>query len=357
MFPNQITYCLIWGKDYRATGDSNFRNSTSFVRSDRTGGAYQITEETLDFVNEKDDSWKARLTTWLIDRRVLGDEAPMITTKTVECINGRHPLPAEERADRLLQFIAKRTDTLGGIIKVASDNYYVGDRRADPRLAYACLAWSESTRWEEVYFLVRYLKDKEWIAADLTADGVYFQSQVTIAGHSRITEIAAQAPATDRPEQTQDDPESSRWPTRGEAGVENTQYEVALSFAGEQREYVERVARALRDRGVAVFYDDFEKVPLWGKDLIEELHEVFERKAALSVMFISKEYVDKAWPQHERRSILSRALQEKSEYVLPVRFDDTSVPGLSGSIKYEAADDYSPEKLAEMIAEKLDAMR
>ena len=87
MFPNQITYCLIWGKDYRATGDSNFRNSTSFVRSDRTGGAYQITEESLDFINEKDDSWKARLTTWLIDRRVLGDEAPMITTRIVEPIN------------------------------------------------------------------------------------------------------------------------------------------------------------------------------------------------------------------------------------------------------------------------------
>ncbi len=70
-------------------------------------------------------------------------------------------------------------------------------------------------------------------------------------------------------------------------------------------------------------------------------------------MFISKEYVEKALPRHERRSILSRAIQERVEYVLPVRFDDTSVPGMPSSVKYEHADDHTPEKLAAMIAEKL----
>ncbi len=133
----------------------------------------------------------------------------------------------------------------------------------------------------------------------------------------------------------------------------NTQYEVALSFAGEQREYVEEVARCLQSIGIAVFYDDFEKVQLWGKDLVEELNEVFEHRAAFAVMLISKEYVKKVWPRHERRSILSRAVGEKSEYVLPVRFDGTPVPGLPDSIKYEQADSHSPAELAAMIAEKL----
>jgi hypothetical protein len=43
-------------------------------------------------------------------------------------------------------------------------------------------------------------------------------------------------------------------------------YQVALSFAGEQRDYVEAVSRFLRARGIAVFYDRFEAVTLWGKD-------------------------------------------------------------------------------------------
>ena len=71
------------------------------------------------------------------------------------------------------------------------------------------------------------------------------------------------------------------------------------------------------------------------------------------VMFISKEYVKNNLPRHEKRSILSRAIQEKSEYVLPVRFDDTPVPGLPDSIRYESANDHTPENLAVMITEKL----
>lgn len=44
-------------------------------------------------------------------------------------------------------------------------------------------------------------------------------------------------------------------------------YDVALSFAGEDRKYVHRVAEALAEKGVKVFYDNFEEADLWGKYL------------------------------------------------------------------------------------------
>ena len=103
-------------------------------------------------------------------------------------------------------------------------------------------------------------------------------------------------------------------------------YEVALSFAGEQRAYVEAVALNLQSRDISVFYDNFETVHLWGKHLPDELQRIYEHRASKVVMFISAEYVEKAWPRHERRAMLSRAIQESGEYVLPVRFDDTEVP-------------------------------
>ncbi len=130
-------------------------------------------------------------------------------------------------------------------------------------------------------------------------------------------------------------------------------YEIALSFAGEQRQHVEEVARALQARGIAVFYDEFEKVGLWGKDLGEELQDVYERRSNYVVIFVSKAWVEKAWPRHERRAALSRAVTEPKEYVLPVRFDDTPVPGLPESIQYLRAEDYSPAGLASVIAQKL----
>jgi hypothetical protein len=41
------------------------------------------------------------------------------------------------------------------------------------------------------------------------------------------------------------------------------EYDVCLSFAGEQRAYVEQVAHILHDRGKKVFYDGDETVQLW----------------------------------------------------------------------------------------------
>ena len=131
------------------------------------------------------------------------------------------------------------------------------------------------------------------------------------------------------------------------------EYQVALSFAGEQRRYVEEVARHLASRGIAVFYDGFETVPLWGRNGAEAFHEAFAEKSAHVVMFVSKSYVEKAWTRHERRSALSRMVKEESEYILPVRFDDTPVPGLPDDVVFVRADDYSPAQLSAAIAEKL----
>ncbi|MCY4114486.1 MAG: TIR domain-containing protein [Chloroflexi bacterium] len=131
------------------------------------------------------------------------------------------------------------------------------------------------------------------------------------------------------------------------------EYEIALSFAGEQRCYVKQVAQSIQSRGVSVFYDEFEKVELWGKHAAEEFQQVYERRANVVVMFISRHYVDKAWPRHERRSILSRAVQESREFILPVQFDDTEVPGLPGDIFYLRAEEFLPAEIAAMALEKL----
>ena len=131
------------------------------------------------------------------------------------------------------------------------------------------------------------------------------------------------------------------------------QYQVALSFAGEQRDYVERVAEWLQARSIAVFYDGFEEVQLWGKNGAEVFHEIFSQQAAYVVMFISQAYVDKPWTRHERRSILSRAIQEQRECLIPVRFDGTPLPGLPEDVIYLCANKNTPEQLAAKIVEKL----
>ncbi len=130
-------------------------------------------------------------------------------------------------------------------------------------------------------------------------------------------------------------------------------YQVALSFAGEQRDYVEDVAQHLAARSVGVFYDGFQQTWLWGRDGVEAFHEVFAETSNFVVMFVSAEYVAKPWTRHERKSALSRMLTEESEYVLPVRFDDTPIPGLPESLQYLKANDFTPAQLAAVIVEKI----
>ncbi len=134
---------------------------------------------------------------------------------------------------------------------------------------------------------------------------------------------------------------------------QNYRYDVALSFAGEDRPYVERVAKELQVRGVRVFYDRHEQTDLWGKDLYLHLSDVYGKTARYCVMFVSKHYVRKMWTKHERRSAQERALQENREYILPVRFDDSKVPGLLQTIGYLDLKGIKATELASTISQKV----
>ncbi len=130
-------------------------------------------------------------------------------------------------------------------------------------------------------------------------------------------------------------------------------YDIALSYASEQRRYVRRVYKKLIQLGVQTFYDEGEVVNLWGKDLEAYLERVFRKMARACVVFVSKHYVSKPWPRFEAQGALARAVQERGEYILPVRFDDSELPGLLPTIKYVWAKDYTPEQLAEILRMKL----
>ena len=86
-------------------------------------------------------------------------------------------------------------------------------------------------------------------------------------------------------------------------------FDAALSFAGEDRTYVERVASELQRMGLKVFYDKHEEVTLWGRDLYAHLREIYCDRARYTVMFISKHYRRKLWSNHERASATARAFR------------------------------------------------
>ena len=135
--------------------------------------------------------------------------------------------------------------------------------------------------------------------------------------------------------------------------VNKFEYDVALSFAGEDREYIEKVANYLKGKGIKFFYDKYEKTKLWGKDLYVHLDEVYQKKAKYCVMFLSCYYAEKLWTNHERKSAQARAFKEKGEYILPARFDDTEVPGILPTVGYINLRSLKPEEFGKLLIKKL----
>lgn len=130
-------------------------------------------------------------------------------------------------------------------------------------------------------------------------------------------------------------------------------YDVAFSFAGEDRPYVENVASILKRKGIRVFYDKYEEADLWGKDLYTHLREVYSTQARYTVIFISSHYATKLWTNHERESAQARAFEENKEYLLPARFDSTPIPGILRTVGYVDLSEKTPEDLCLLIEQKV----
>lgn len=112
------------------------------------------------------------------------------------------------------------------------------------------------------------------------------------------------------------------------------EFDVAVSFAGEDRGLVLAVVRGLQSHGLDVFYDEDFASDTWGEDLIAFFEKVYAGRARFAMLFISKSYVDKNWPSFERETALAFAMDQVGTYVLPVKLDDSRAPGLAPTRGY-----------------------
>lgn len=131
-------------------------------------------------------------------------------------------------------------------------------------------------------------------------------------------------------------------------------FDVAISFAGPQRDLAQEFATILRDAGFTVFYDNFYPAQLWGKDLPSFFDAIYRLRSRYCVIFVSQDYLERPWTNHERKSAVARAIEEKGEdYILPIRLDDAELPGIAPTIGYLRYPEYSVGQLAAMACTKL----
>lgn len=93
----------------------------------------------------------------------------------------------------------------------------------------------------------------------------------------------------------------------GERAVPDV-FQVAFSFAGEQRPLVRAIAEAVRHilGPSTVFFDEWYEFYIAGADADLLLQEIYRNRATLVVVCVSREQADKSWPQIESDAIRER---------------------------------------------------
>ncbi len=132
-------------------------------------------------------------------------------------------------------------------------------------------------------------------------------------------------------------------------------YDVCISFAGEDRETARSLAKTLhRKHGLEVFYDDDEQAQLWGVHLTERLTEIYRDMARYCVVIVSAAYRRKRWTTHEWRSAQARAfMYPGQDYILPLRLDDTDLPGLLPTVGFIDLRKVPISRVAKLLHDKV----
>ncbi len=130
-------------------------------------------------------------------------------------------------------------------------------------------------------------------------------------------------------------------------------YDIAISFAGKDRKIAKEIAEELAKLGKKVFYDNFERGKLWGKDLYTYFGEIYGKRAKYCLMVVSENYANEHWPNLERKIAQAKDFKEKHEYILPLRLDDTEIPGLLPTTGYIDIRETNISEVTDLIMEKI----
>lgn len=141
---------------------------------------------------------------------------------------------------------------------------------------------------------------------------------------------------------------------RRRASREERRFCVALSFPGEQREFVEKVADYLGEEfgKDEVFYHNRFEAELAQPDLDVCLEDIYQNESYLIVAFLCAEYEKKDWCGLEWRVIKDMIKKGRASDIMLVRLDDAHIPGLLSIHGYVNAKDRKPHEIADLIVER-----
>lgn len=229
---NTAEKCPIWGTDAERTPISN-RPQKSVYDSPRAGGKYKITNVIVQYLCELPDGNKARLTDWLIKQRQFGNEIPEITEEEIDQAKKTRPLSIIERANRLLEYYAKKSTIPGSTIDWKQNIFDNNEILANcgSSLLFKSNPGQPNPGKSDLKFLFGYLENKGFIQYDQSTK-IPWDVIVTVEGYAHLESLQSKQ-------------------------VESNQAFVAMWFDPSMKEaYTEGIEPAIEDAGYNPFRID-----------------------------------------------------------------------------------------------------
>lgn len=138
--------------------------------------------------------------------------------------------------------------------------------------------------------------------------------------------------------------------------IQDIKFKVALSFPGEKRTYVSKVADSLR-RALGkdkVFYDYDYQSQLAVPNLDILLQTLYCDNSELIVVFLCAEYAKKEWCGLEWRAIREIIKSKESKRIMFVRFDDAKVDGTFSIDGHIDGQRHTPREIVKFIKQRLE---
>ena len=137
--------------------------------------------------------------------------------------------------------------------------------------------------------------------------------------------------------------------------IDDINFKVALSFPGERRPYVSKVAEFIKEElgKDSVFYDYDYLSQLASVDLDIKLQKVYRDNAELIVVFLCQEYTEKEWCRLEWRAVRDIIKSRDKGKVMFVRFDNANVDGIFSIDGYIDGDTFSEKEVSKFILERV----
>jgi hypothetical protein len=107
------------------------------------------------------------------------------------------------------------------------------------------------------------------------------------------------------------------------------EFDIAISFAGENRDLAKKFADKIEIFDVSVFYDELYESNLLGKALTKQFTRIFNDQSRFILCLLDSYHKDKIWPTFERETFKLRLSEEA---IIPVYLDDSVFLGIPEDI-------------------------